>query len=87
MCASLFLQFSIVDLDEPLFQPFPSEVVFQQFEPHEVYEVPLILRNNDKVILTLISCNVRLVTFDMLKGIHHYLACHGRCSISIKLLS
>lgn len=42
-------QFSAVDIDEPLFQPFPSEVTFQQFEPHEIYEVPLLLRNNDKV--------------------------------------
>ena len=23
-----------VDVDQALFQPFPSEVVFQQFEPH-----------------------------------------------------
>lgn len=32
-----------------MFQPFPSEIYFQNFEPYEVYEVPLILRNNDKV--------------------------------------
>ncbi|XP_033625714.1 hydrocephalus-inducing protein homolog [Asterias rubens] len=42
-------KFSVVDIDEPMFQPFPSEIVFQQFEPHEVFEVPLLLRNNDKV--------------------------------------
>lgn len=43
------LQFSGIDLDQALFQPFPSEIVFQNYTPCEVYEVPLILRNNDKV--------------------------------------
>ncbi|NXE09199.1 HYDIN protein, partial [Lophotis ruficrista] len=42
-------KFSAVDLDQSLFQPFPSEVVFQSYVPCKVYEVPLILRNNDKV--------------------------------------
>ncbi|XP_009468798.1 PREDICTED: hydrocephalus-inducing protein homolog [Nipponia nippon] len=42
-------KFSAVDLEQSLFQPFPSEVVFQNYVPCEVYEVPLILRNNDKV--------------------------------------
>lgn len=32
-----------------MFQPFPSEVVFQSYVPCEVYEVPLVLRNNDTV--------------------------------------
>uniref|UniRef100_A0A8C9LFZ1 HYDIN n=1 Tax=Pavo cristatus TaxID=9049 RepID=A0A8C9LFZ1_PAVCR len=42
-------KFSSVDLDQTLFQPFPSEVVFQSYVPCEVYEVPLALRNNDRV--------------------------------------
>ncbi|XP_061450040.1 hydrocephalus-inducing protein homolog isoform X1 [Rhineura floridana] len=42
-------KFSSVDLDQTLFQPFPSEVIFQNYAPCEVYEVPLILRNNDKI--------------------------------------
>ncbi|NWY49823.1 HYDIN protein, partial [Chionis minor] len=42
-------KFSTLDLEQTLFQPFPSEVVFQSYVPCEVYEVPLILRNNDKV--------------------------------------
>uniref|UniRef100_A0A7M4E0K8 HYDIN axonemal central pair apparatus protein n=1 Tax=Crocodylus porosus TaxID=8502 RepID=A0A7M4E0K8_CROPO len=42
-------KFSTVDVDQSLFQPFPSEVVFQNYTPCEIYEVPLILRNNDKV--------------------------------------
>ncbi|XP_042653703.1 LOW QUALITY PROTEIN: hydrocephalus-inducing protein homolog [Tyto alba] len=42
-------KFSAVDPDQSLFQPFPSEVVFQNYVPCEVYEVPLILRNVDKV--------------------------------------
>lgn len=45
----IVFQFSQVNIDEPLFQPFPSEVYFQNFEPFETYQVPLILRNNDKV--------------------------------------
>ena len=36
-------------VDQALFQPFPSEVIFQQFEPHHTYEFPLQLRNLDKV--------------------------------------
>lgn len=48
---SLCLQFSSVDLDQPLFQPFPSEIIFQNYIPCEVHEVPLVLRNNDKVHL------------------------------------
>ncbi|XP_025115052.1 hydrocephalus-inducing protein-like isoform X4 [Pomacea canaliculata] len=42
-------KFSQVSIDEPLFQPFPSTIYFQNFEPFETYEVPLSLRNNDKV--------------------------------------
>ena len=38
-----------VDVDQALFQPFPSEVTFQQFEPHQAYQFPLQLRNLDKV--------------------------------------
>ncbi|CAD5117498.1 DgyrCDS6267 [Dimorphilus gyrociliatus] len=40
---------STVNIDEPIFQPFPSEVIFQNFTPGDSYEIPLILRNNDKV--------------------------------------
>ena len=40
---------SYVSIDEPMFQPFPSEVIFQNFEAFNTYEVPLVLRNNDKV--------------------------------------
>ncbi|XP_068267672.1 hydrocephalus-inducing protein homolog [Nyctibius grandis] len=42
-------KFSSVDLEQSLFQPFPSEVVFQSYIPFKVYEVPLSLRNRDKV--------------------------------------
>ncbi|KAJ8406634.1 hypothetical protein AAFF_G00302080 [Aldrovandia affinis] len=40
---------SSVDVDQAMFQPFPSEVVFQNYAPSETYEVPLVLRNNDKI--------------------------------------
>ncbi|NWX91311.1 HYDIN protein, partial [Nothoprocta pentlandii] len=42
-------KFSALDLEQSLFQPFPSEVVFQNYVPCEIYEVPLVLRNNDKI--------------------------------------
>ncbi|XP_032984537.1 hydrocephalus-inducing protein homolog [Rhinolophus ferrumequinum] len=42
-------KFSGIDMDQALFQPFPSEIVFQNYTPCEVYEVPLVLRNNDKI--------------------------------------
>ncbi|KAM5208569.1 hydrocephalus-inducing protein homolog isoform 3-T4 [Hipposideros larvatus] len=42
-------KFSGIDLDQALFQPFPSEIVFQNYTPCEVYEVPLVLRNNDNI--------------------------------------
>ncbi|XP_053402100.1 hydrocephalus-inducing protein homolog isoform X11 [Mercenaria mercenaria] len=46
---SVIALFSQVNIDEPMFQPFPSEIYFQKFEPFETYEVPLVLRNNDRV--------------------------------------
>ncbi|XP_056381388.1 hydrocephalus-inducing protein homolog isoform X2 [Hyla sarda] len=42
-------KFSSVDVEQALFQPFPSEIVYQNYIPCETYEVPLVLRNNDKV--------------------------------------
>lgn len=36
-------------VDQALFQPFPSEVLFQQFEAHRVYEFTLKFRNLDTV--------------------------------------
>lgn len=35
-------------VDEPLFQPFPPEVTFFDYEPFKTYESLLYLRNNDK---------------------------------------
>ncbi|KAM6352746.1 hydrocephalus-inducing protein homolog isoform 6-T13 [Alca torda] len=49
-------KFSAVDLEQSLFQPFPSEVIFQSYVPCEVYEVPLILRNNDKDYCHQLTC-------------------------------
>ncbi|XP_009078771.1 PREDICTED: hydrocephalus-inducing protein homolog, partial [Acanthisitta chloris] len=39
----------MIDLDQTLFQPFPSEVGFQNYVPSEVCGMPLVLRNRDKV--------------------------------------
>ncbi|XP_004431871.1 PREDICTED: hydrocephalus-inducing protein homolog [Ceratotherium simum simum] len=49
MAETTHQKFSGIDLDQALFQPFPSEIVFQNYTPCEVYEVPLVLRNNDKI--------------------------------------
>ena len=38
-----------VSIDLPLFQPFPSEIRFQKFAPQGTYDIPLVLRNIDKV--------------------------------------
>uniref|UniRef100_A0A1I8IBX3 MSP domain-containing protein n=1 Tax=Macrostomum lignano TaxID=282301 RepID=A0A1I8IBX3_9PLAT len=42
-------RFSQVDIEEPIFQPYPSELVFVNYEPNIAHELPLLLRNNDKV--------------------------------------
>ena len=42
-------KFTTMEVERPLFQPFPSDIVFQNFEPFETYEVPLQLRNNDRI--------------------------------------
>ena len=39
----------IVPVGEPIFQPFPHEVIFQGYEPYKTYEATLHLRNNDAV--------------------------------------
>ncbi|XP_043935458.1 hydrocephalus-inducing protein homolog [Protopterus annectens] len=49
MSETTYQKSSFVEPDQTMFQPFPSEIVFQNFVPCETYEVPLILRNNDKV--------------------------------------
>ena len=38
-----------VPVDEPIFQPFPPEVMFHSYEPFKIYEASLYLRNNDTV--------------------------------------
>ncbi|MEQ2275779.1 hypothetical protein XENORESO_008665 [Xenotaenia resolanae] len=35
--------------DRPIFQPYPSELVFQNFIPLQTYSLPLLLLNNDMV--------------------------------------
>ncbi|XP_051512768.1 hydrocephalus-inducing protein homolog [Myxocyprinus asiaticus] len=42
-------KFSSLDLDQAMFQPYPSEIVFQNYTPFKTYKVPLELRNSDKV--------------------------------------
>ncbi|XP_029910601.1 hydrocephalus-inducing protein homolog [Myripristis murdjan] len=40
---------SCVEMDKPLFQAYPSELVFQSFTPPQTYTLPLRLYNIDKV--------------------------------------
>ncbi|XP_067853715.1 hydrocephalus-inducing protein homolog [Heptranchias perlo] len=49
MTETTLQKYSILDIDQPMFQPFPSEIIFQNYKPCEIYEVPLILRNHDQV--------------------------------------
>ena len=57
----------MLDIEVPLFQPFPSEIVFQNYEPFETYTVPLNLRNNDKVSLVKINSKSFKYPFSMRK--------------------
>uniref|UniRef100_A0A3B3UK42 HYDIN/VesB/CFA65-like Ig-like domain-containing protein n=1 Tax=Poecilia latipinna TaxID=48699 RepID=A0A3B3UK42_9TELE len=49
MHACVFFQLSPVKLDRPIFQAYPSELVFQNFIPLQTYSFPLLLLNNDQV--------------------------------------
>lgn len=49
LACGYFYQFSFVDIDQPIFQPYPSELVFQNFAPTQTYSLQLSLFNNDKV--------------------------------------
>ncbi|XP_010782068.1 hydrocephalus-inducing protein homolog, partial [Notothenia coriiceps] len=40
---------SVVGMNQSLFQPHPSELVFQNFTPGKTYTLPLRLYNKDKV--------------------------------------
>ena len=40
---------SMVDVDEPLFQPFPMNLSFEEYEPFATVEKLLFMRNNDNV--------------------------------------
>jgi hypothetical protein len=40
---------SVVDIDEPLFQPSPSVMIFEDYAPFAVHEKKLFFRNSDKV--------------------------------------
>ncbi|XP_064242899.1 hydrocephalus-inducing protein homolog isoform X1 [Passer domesticus] len=42
-------KFLAAEPEQSSFQPCPPEVVFQNYTPGEVYEVPVVLRNRDKV--------------------------------------
>lgn len=55
LCFNIFfIQFSSLDLDQAMFQPYPSEIVFQNYSPFKTYKVSLELRNSDKVTFILL---------------------------------
>jgi hypothetical protein len=45
----------VVPVGEPIFQPFPPEVMFANYEPFKAYEAMLCFRNNDTVGLLAFS--------------------------------
>ncbi|XP_063716545.1 hydrocephalus-inducing protein homolog isoform X4 [Symsagittifera roscoffensis] len=49
MGTTTYQKFTDVPLSRAIFQPFPSEIIFQQYTPGKMFEVPLLLRNDDKV--------------------------------------
>ncbi|EFJ42226.1 hypothetical protein VOLCADRAFT_67248 [Volvox carteri f. nagariensis] len=50
MCDAVPVQVECkVPVDEPIFQPFPPEVTFHNYEAFQTYEATLYLRNNDNV--------------------------------------
>jgi len=57
---------SIVDIDEPLFQPYPMQVIFREYEQFGTYKTQLYFRNNDAVARRLkvqpLQCEVFSVT-------------------------
>ena len=58
---------SSVDIDEPLFRPSPTVLVFEDYAPFAVHEKKLFFRNSDKVrdyqciILIRKECLIRLL--------------------------
>lgn len=38
-----------MNMDQPLFQPYPSELVFQNYKPAQTYKLSLLLCNKSKV--------------------------------------
>ncbi|NXY12133.1 HYDIN protein, partial [Pteruthius melanotis] len=48
-CETSHHKFSAVDPEQSSLQPCPPEVVFQNYTPGKVYEMPVLLRNRDKV--------------------------------------
>uniref|UniRef100_A0A8C6T3I3 HYDIN/VesB/CFA65-like Ig-like domain-containing protein n=1 Tax=Neogobius melanostomus TaxID=47308 RepID=A0A8C6T3I3_9GOBI len=49
MANTTFHKLSSVDMDQALFQPYPTEILFQNFTAGETYKLPLWLFNMDKV--------------------------------------
>ena len=38
-----------MEIGEPIFQPFPSKIIFHRYQAHQQYKATLYLRNNDNV--------------------------------------
>uniref|UniRef100_A0A3B4AXY3 HYDIN/VesB/CFA65-like Ig-like domain-containing protein n=1 Tax=Periophthalmus magnuspinnatus TaxID=409849 RepID=A0A3B4AXY3_9GOBI len=49
MTYTSFHKFSLIEVDQALFQPYPTKLVFQNFTQGEMYKLPLQLFNRDKV--------------------------------------
>ncbi|CAB1313842.1 unnamed protein product, partial [Coregonus sp. 'balchen'] len=58
-------KFSTIDVDQAMFQPYPSEIVFQNYTPSETYEISLILRNIDKDYIHRLICVTERERFEV----------------------
>ena len=55
---------SKVDIDEAIFQPFPSEIIFQNFKPFETYQVlPQYFTNLNILIKPKFTVSIFMSTF------------------------
>ena len=54
---------SVVDIDQPLFQPSPKIVLFEEYGPFTIVEKKIYFRNKDSVRLS-VYLNVSLSCFD-----------------------
>lgn len=56
LCVCVLFQICVSDMDKPVFQAYPSELIFRNFTPEQTYKLHLHLHNNDKVCICVRVC-------------------------------